>query len=140
MESKSDPKNETISSIYSILQNTYQFELITVYLHFISIYAKAFVHDLDFFQQQKKPVFPFVETRLVNLIAYLESNRTAIYFGVEIKEVITNLCFNPSEFYPIFQDIFQVAYKKFEAHSKLSNSSSISCNEFNNPSDNLLHE
>ncbi|RHZ74175.1 hypothetical protein Glove_227g173 [Diversispora epigaea] len=144
MESESDPRNETISSIYSILQNTHQFGLITVYLHFISIYAKAFVHDLDFFQQQKKPVFPFVETRLVNLMAYLESNRTAIHF-----------------------DIFQVAYKKFEAHipnhptrplfravrlfdpkymhtgnnnQRHSIYQYTIIDEFNNPSDDLLHE
>src|SRR5215213_2347908 len=78
---KSDPRHETISKIYSILQNSQQLGIITIYINFILIYAKAFVQDLDFFQQQKKPVFPFVETQFENLTAYLESNQIATHFG-----------------------------------------------------------
>ncbi|CAB4434241.1 unnamed protein product [Rhizophagus irregularis] len=112
IEHENDPKNEMISEIYSILQNSQQQGIITIYTNFISIYAKAFVQDLDFFQQQKKPVFPFVETRLENLTAYLESNQTAAHFGIEFDEIITRFRFNPPEFYPIFQAAFEVAYKK----------------------------
>src|SRR5581483_4448650 len=84
IEYESDPRNEMLSAIYSTLQNTQQLGIITIYANFISIYAKAFVQDLDFFQQQKKPIFPFVETRLANLTAYLESNRIATHFGTEL--------------------------------------------------------
>ncbi|CAG8464964.1 6664_t:CDS:2 [Diversispora eburnea] len=56
------------------------------------------------------------KTRLKNLLAYLESNRISTHFGEELEEIITNLNFNPSEFYSIFQAAFQSAYKKFEAH------------------------
>jgi len=51
---------------------------------------------------------------LANLTAYLESNRTAIHFGVKLDEAITQLRFNPPEFYPIFLAAFEAAYKKFE--------------------------
>jgi hypothetical protein len=166
IEHEGDPRNETISAIYSILQNTQQIGIITIYTNFISIYAKAFVQDLDFFQQQKKPVFPFVETRLANLTAYLESNRTATHFGTELDEIITQLNFNPPEFYPIFQAAFEAAYKKFGLHIPNHPARSLFCaarifdpkymhmgnpqrhsiyqysaiNEFNNPSDDLIRE
>lgn len=116
IEHENDLKHETIGAIYSILQNTQQLGTIIIYTNFISTYAKAFVQDLDFFQQQKKPVFPFVETRLENLTAYLESNRVATHFGVELENLIMQLHFNPSDFYSIFQAAFQTAYKKFELH------------------------
>ncbi|RIA98499.1 hypothetical protein C1645_812557, partial [Glomus cerebriforme] len=53
---------------------------------------------------------------LENLTAYLESNRTAAHFGIELDEIITQLRFNPPEFYPIFQAAFEAAYKKFGLH------------------------
>lgn len=165
-EHENDPRNEMISAIHSILQNTQQLGIITIYTNFISIYAKAFVQDLDFFQQQKKPVFPFVETRLANLTAYLESNRTAIHFGTELDEVITQLRFNPPEFYLIFQAAFEAAHKKFELHIPNHPARPLFCaarifdpkymhmgnsqrhsiyqysiiNELNNPSDDLVRE
>ena len=38
---------------------------------FITIFAKQFVQDIDFFQTQNKPIFPYVESRLANLTAYI---------------------------------------------------------------------
>jgi hypothetical protein len=165
-ESEIDSRNETISAIYLILQDSHQYRLITIYIRFISIYAKAFIKDLDFFQQQKKPIFPYVETRLKNLLAYLESNRISTHFGEELEEIITNLNFDPSEFYSIFQAAFQSAYKKFEAHIPDHPTRPLFCavrlfdpkymhtgnnqrhniyqysiiSELDNPSDDLLHE
>ena len=86
---ESDPRHKTIGAIHSILQNTRQLGIIIIFINFISIYAKVFVQDLDFFQQQKKPVFPFVETRFENLTAYLESYRIASHFEMELDEIIT---------------------------------------------------
>ena len=122
---------------------------------------------MDFFQQQKKPVFPFVETRLTNLTAYLESNRMVTYFGIELENLITSLHFNPSAVYSIFQAAFQAAFKKFELHIPNHPTHPLFCaarifdpkymhlgnniqrhniyqysiiKELNNPSDDLLHE
>ena len=111
-EYQNDPRHETIGEIHSILQNTVQLGIITIYVKFISIYSKAFIQDLDFFQQQKKPIFPFVEMRFENLTAYLESNRIATHFGTELDELMIQNLFNPQEFYPIFQ----AAYNKFILH------------------------
>ena len=60
-EFNNDKKNNTLAAINSYFQNEQEIGIITIYLNFISSYAKEFVQDLDFFQQLKKPVFPFVE-------------------------------------------------------------------------------
>ena len=98
-----------------------------------------------------------------NLTAYLESSRTAAHFGIELDEIITRLRFDPPEFYPIFQAAFEAAYKKFGLHIPNHSAHSLFCvahifdpkymhigntqrhsiyviNEFNNPSNNLVHE
>ena len=59
-----DKSNESVSAINGILQNEQKREMIIIYINFISHFAQEFVQDLDFFQQQIKPVFPFVEGRL----------------------------------------------------------------------------
>ena len=68
--------------------------IITIYLNFISSYAKEFVQTLDFFQQLKKPVFPFVELRLQHLTAYIETYRNSDNFGPFLENLITSLRFN----------------------------------------------
>ena len=105
-EYQSNSKHETIGEIHSILQNSIQLGIITIYVNFISIYAKSFVQDLDFFQQQKKPIFLFVKTRLENLTAYLESNQIATHFNTELNDIMMQNLFNPQDFYPIFQAAF----------------------------------
>jgi len=60
-EYEQELRNETIKTIHTTLQDPQDIGIITIYIHFISIYAKEIVQDLDFFQQQNKPVFPFVE-------------------------------------------------------------------------------
>ncbi len=83
---------------------------------FITIFAKQFVQDIDFFQTQNKPIFPYVESRLANLTAYIQNNRNADFFDSKLEEQITLLSFNSNDFYPIFQNAFEVAYTKFSAH------------------------
>ena len=58
-EYEKDSQNETIIFIHTILQNPNEIGIIIIYVNFISIYAKKFVQDFDFFQQQNKQVFPF---------------------------------------------------------------------------------
>ncbi|RGB26376.1 hypothetical protein C1646_770492 [Rhizophagus diaphanus] len=91
-EYEEESQNETVKTIYTTLQNLRDTGIITIYIYFISIFTKEFVQDLDFFQQQNKPVFPFVEGQLQQLTAFIESNITASYF------------------------VFQVAHDKFSAH------------------------
>jgi hypothetical protein len=111
-----DSQNETLKSITSFLNSQTKYRLIRIYISFIKIFAKQFVQDLDFFQTQNKPIFPFVENRLINLTAYIQNNRTADFFGSELEDLITSFNFNPNEFYPIFQHAFEVAYNKFSIH------------------------
>src|SRR4051794_28311056 len=108
--------NETVKTIHTTLQNLQDIGIITIYIYFISIYAKEFVQDLDSFQKQNKPIFPFVEGRLQQLTAFIKSNITAPYFGSEIENIIRQHLFNPDDFYPIFRQAFQVAYNKFSMH------------------------
>ncbi|EXX68674.1 hypothetical protein RirG_102990 [Rhizophagus irregularis DAOM 197198w] len=115
-ELNNDKRHRTLEAINSCLQNVRDLELITIYVNFISSYAKEFVQDLDFFQQLKKPVFPFVELQLQQLTAYIEMYRSSNEFGPLLENLITQLRFNPSEIYPIFQAAFEAAYEKFAAH------------------------
>ena len=96
-----------IKTIHTTLQNLRDVGVITIYIYFISIYAKEFVQDLDFFQQQNKPVFSFVEGRLQQLTAFIESNTTAPYFGPEIENIICQHLFNSDDFYPILRQAFK---------------------------------
>src|SRR5260364_246892 len=166
IEFENDPTNGRLDKINQILQDIEKFGSITIYTNFISIYAKPFIHDLDFFQQQNKPVFPYAETRFKNLTAYLESNRVATHFGTELETLISNLFFNPLDFYSIFRAAFQAAYDKFLLHipnhparplfraMRIFNPKFIQTGnierrniwqysiiqELNNPSDDLIHE
>ncbi|CAB4431722.1 unnamed protein product [Rhizophagus irregularis] len=165
-ELNNDKRHRTLEAINSCLQNVQDLGLITIYINFISSYAKEFVQDLDFFQQLKKPVFPFVELRLQQLTAYIEMYRNSNEFDPLLENLITQLRFNPSEIYPIFQATFEAAYEKFAAHipnhparqlfyscqvfdPKFVHNGDISrknirqynlIKEFDNPSDELLRE
>ena len=84
-ESSLDSQNETLKSITSLLNSQIKYNLITIYLSFITIFAKQFVQDLDFFQIQNKPIFPYIESRLTNLTAYIQNNCTADFFDSELE-------------------------------------------------------
>jgi len=71
---------------------------------------------LDFFQQQNKPVFPFIEGRLEQLTSYLEGNIITQDFGPDIHSLILQFQFNSEDVYAIFRSAFNVAYNKFVAH------------------------
>ncbi|GBC31636.2 CGG triplet repeat-binding protein 1 [Rhizophagus irregularis DAOM 181602=DAOM 197198] len=115
-EFNNDKKHNTLAAINSCLENEQELGIITIYLNFITSYAKEFVQDLDFFQQLKKPVFPFVELRLQQLTAYIETYRNSDDFGLSLENLINSLRFNTHEFYSIFRAAFEAAYAKFAAH------------------------
>ena len=115
-EYDNDKSHITLATINSCLQNQQELSIITIFLNFISFYASEFVEDLDFFQQSKRPIFPFVELRLQHLTSYIELYRNSNDFGPSMENLITQLHFNPSEFYTIFRKAFEAAYSKFTAH------------------------
>ena len=110
-------RTKTLKTIIDLL--SIHFGLITIFINFISFYSRQFVQTLDFFQQQEKPVFPFAENQLQNLSAYLESNMVTTSFGSDLNSLIINYHFRTGDFYPIFQQAFNVAHEKF-AHVKFS--------------------
>ena len=112
-ELANDPSNTTLKTISNILSDPCDFAFISIFTHFISIYAKQFIQDTDFFQIQNKPIFPFIEGCLNQLFAFLESNCNSQNFSVELDNTIILNHFNPSEFYPIFRSAFEVARSKF---------------------------
>ena len=115
-ELQNNVKNTKLAKIHSILQDEEQRGVITIFIHFISIFSKEFVHTLDFFQQKNTPVFPFIELRLQHLDSYLQSNQNSSNFGTSLENLILNLRFNPQDFYSIFQVAFKVAFEKFSSH------------------------
>ena len=66
------------------------------------MFCKRVCPEFGFFQQQNKPVFPFVEGRLEQLTSYMEGNRKAQNFGSDLALLITQHRFNPNNFYPTF--------------------------------------
>ena len=90
-EFNNDKRHHTLEAINSCLQNPQEFGLITIYVNFISLYAKEFVQDLDFFQQLKKPVFPFVELQLQQLTAYIEMYKNLNEFRPLMENLIIQL-------------------------------------------------
>ena len=115
-ELTNDSTNETLKKITDTLSDPYKFGTISIYTHFISIYAKQFMQDTDFFQIQNKPIFSFVEGCLNHLSAFLESNCNSQNFGIKLDTTITLHRFNPSDFYPIFCSAFKIAQSKFNDH------------------------
>ncbi|CAB4432412.1 unnamed protein product [Rhizophagus irregularis] len=115
-EFDNDKKHVTLMAINSCLQNEKESGIITIYLNFISFYAKEFIQDLDFFQQLNKPIFPLVELRLQQLTSYIEMYRNSNDFGPSLENLIIQLRFNPNDFYAIFRLAFETAYSKFSAH------------------------
>lgn len=107
-------RTETLKTIMALLST--HLGLITIFINFISFFSRQFVQTLDFFQQQEKPVFPFAENQLQNLSAYLESNLVATSFGSDLDSLIINHHFRAGDFYPIFQQAFNVAHEKFATH------------------------
>ena len=111
-----DQSNDTLKKITNNLFNPYEFGVISIYIHFISVHARQFIQDTNFFQQQNKPVFSFIERCLYHLNAFLQSNCDSSDFGSEIDLTIISHNFNPSDFYPIFCAAFEAALNKFNAH------------------------
>ena len=51
-----DSQNEILKTITSLLNSQTQYRLFTIYISFITIFAKQFVQDIDFFQTQNKSI------------------------------------------------------------------------------------
>jgi hypothetical protein len=115
-EYEKDTSNESIAKINEILQNRQKKGMVIICINFITFYAQEFVHDLDFFQQQNNPVFPYVEERLKQLSLFIEGNIIAQDFGSNLNDLITRFNFNLEEMNSIFRLAFVAAYNKYAAH------------------------
>ena len=68
--------NETIENLVKIFNDTTNNGCVQIYLSFIKIYAQKFINDLNFFQQENLPLFPFVEGRLEQLGVYIDNGKS----------------------------------------------------------------
>ncbi|EXX64439.1 hypothetical protein RirG_142700 [Rhizophagus irregularis DAOM 197198w] len=89
---------------------------IEIYLTFIQENAQQFVADLDFFQQENKPMFPFIEQRLQQLEARITMGKTMTNVGSTMDLVLQKFNFPLTAFCPVFQQAYHAAYKKLEDH------------------------
>jgi hypothetical protein len=107
------PTIEKINSAFTDQQSNGRIE---IYLAFIQDNAQQFVADLDFFQQENKPMFPFIEQRLQQLEARIIMGKTLNNFGPTIDTILQRLNSPLSSFCPVFQQAYHAAYKKLEDH------------------------
>ena len=109
----STPIIEKINSAFTNLQINGRIE---IYLAFIKENAQQFVNDLDFFQQENKPIFPFIEQRLQQLDARITMGKTMTNVGPTMELVLQKFNSPLSAFCPVFQQAYHAAYKKLEDH------------------------
>ncbi|PKY61892.1 hypothetical protein RhiirA4_487508, partial [Rhizophagus irregularis] len=83
-EESKENSTSIVEKINSIFTNQQSNGCIEIYLAFIQEYAQQFVADLDFFQQETKPIFPFIEQRLQQLEARIILGKTMANFGSTI--------------------------------------------------------
>ena len=67
LEEQKNDSNETIEKLVEIFNDSTKNGCIQIYLSFIKIHAQKFINDLNFFQQENLPLFPFIEGRLEQL-------------------------------------------------------------------------
>ncbi|KAF0510690.1 transcription factor e2f6 [Gigaspora margarita] len=108
-----DLQYETLKSITFFLNSQTEYNLIKIYILFITIFAKQFIQDLDFFQIQNKSIFSYIENGLTNLIAFIQSNHIADFFGSELEEQIISLGFNPNDFIQFSKKLLKLLITNF---------------------------
>ena len=116
MEEQRNDSNEMIENLVKIFNDTTNNGCVQIYLSFIKIYAQKFINDLNFFQQENLPLFPFVEGRLEQLGVYIDNGMSMENFDQTLIALIQNLNFAPESFYLIFRSTYKEAFKKFKDH------------------------
>jgi hypothetical protein len=109
----STPIIEKINSVFTGQQTNGRIE---IYLAFIQENAQQFVADLDFFQQENKPIFPFIEQQLQQLEARITMGKTMTNVGSTVDLILQNFNSPLTAFCPVFQLAYHAAYKKLEDH------------------------
>ncbi|CAB4439617.1 unnamed protein product [Rhizophagus irregularis] len=102
-EESKENSTSIVEKINSIFTNQQSNGCIEIYLAFIQEYAQQFVADLDFFQQETKLIFPFIEQRLQQLEARIISGKTMANFGSTIDLVLQKFNSPLTAFCPVFQ-------------------------------------
>ncbi|GES86793.1 transcription factor E2F6 isoform X1 [Rhizophagus clarus] len=98
----STPMIEKINSAFTDQQIN---ERIKIYLAFIQENAQQFVADLDFFQQENKPIFPFIEQRLQQLEARITMGKTITNVGSTMDLVLQKFNSPLTAFCPIIREL-----------------------------------
>src|SRR4051794_15491593 len=109
----STPIIEKVNSAFTDQQINGRIE---IYLAFIQENAQQFVADLDFFQQENKPIFLFIEQRLQQLEVRITTGKTMTNFGPIMDSVLQKFNSPLTAFCPVFQQAYHAAYKKLEDH------------------------
>ena len=116
LKEQKDDSNETIEDLVKIFNDTASNGCVQIYLSFIKIHAQKFIDDLNFFQQENLPLFPFIEGRLEQLNVYINNGITLENFGEPLTTFIQNLNFTLESFQIIFRSTYNAAFKKFREH------------------------
>ncbi|CAG8592281.1 2344_t:CDS:2, partial [Scutellospora calospora] len=106
----------SVNEIASTFRNIQSNSFIRIFLKFITINAQFLVSTLDFFQTEKEPVFPFIETCLNQLDQFLINNKNSTNFRSDLNTLIISFNFQSNDFIFIFQSVFDKAYQKYETH------------------------
>ena len=87
-EENKENSTSVIEKINSIFTDQQLNGRVEIYLAFIQENAQQFVIDLDFFQQETKPIFPFIEQRLQQLETRITMGKTMTNFGSTMDLVL----------------------------------------------------
>lgn len=116
LEEQKNDSNETIENLVKVFNDMTNNGCIQIYLFFIKIYAQKFINDLNFFQKENLPLFPFIEGRLEQLGAYINNGILMENLDESLIAFIQNLNFAPDSFRPIFKSAYDAASKKYSEH------------------------
>ena len=116
LEEQKNDSNETIGNLVKVFNDMTNNGCIQIYLFFIKIYTQKFINDLNFFQKENLPLFPFIEGRLEQLGAYINNGILMENLDESLIAFIQNLNFAPDSFRPIFKSAYDAASKKYSEH------------------------
>ena len=101
-EQREGTSSSSIEKIVKILTDQQDYGRVCIYLAFIKNYGQQFVHDLDFFQTENLPVFPFIESRIEQLESTINTGRSMMTLIQPISDALLKLNTQPDVFFSIF--------------------------------------
>lgn len=105
-----------IEKIVAILNDQQEYGRVWINLAFIKNYGQQFVRDLDFFQTENVPVFPYIEGHIEQLESAINTGKSLTTLVQPVLEVFSKLNTEPDLFFSLFRSAYQAAYNKFSEH------------------------